>query len=88
MNVKMSSDERLVTLREIAHECFGVETFSLSGQAPDAPVVVSAESIVRALESAYDIGLIAGYRLNRIHAAHSVYERRTHDASAHADVHA
>lgn len=69
MNTKMSRDERLVTLREIAHECFGVETLSLSGQAPDAPVVVCAESIVRALESAYDIGLIAGYRLNRAHAA-------------------
>lgn len=88
MTMNVQGDERLMTLREIAHECFGVETFSLSGEAPDAPLVVCAESIVRALESAYDIGLIAGYRLNRTHTIHPLQERCTHDARARADVHA
>ncbi|WP_201644529.1 hypothetical protein [Paraburkholderia metrosideri] len=57
-------DERLNTLGEIAHECFGVEQFPCSDQA-EIRYVVSVESIARAIESAYDIGLIAGYRLSR-----------------------
>ncbi|MFL9991222.1 hypothetical protein PQR34_07150 [Paraburkholderia sediminicola] len=57
------TDERLNTLSEIAHDCFGVETFP--SDQTEARYVVCAESIARALESAYDIGLIAGYRLTR-----------------------
>jgi hypothetical protein len=58
-----STDERFSTLSEIAHDCFGVEPFP--SDQTEARYVVCAESIARALESAYDIGLIAGYRLTR-----------------------
>lgn len=59
------TDERLSTLGEIAHDCFGVETFPRGSDQAGARYVVCAESIARALESAYDIRLIAGYRLSR-----------------------
>jgi hypothetical protein len=60
-------DERLVTLSEIANDCFGIECLAPQAEARDARyVLVHAGSILRALESAYDIGLIAGYRLHRI----------------------
>jgi hypothetical protein len=59
------TDERLSTLGEIAHDWFGVETSPCGSDQAGARYVVCAESIARALESAYDIGLIAGYRLSR-----------------------
>jgi hypothetical protein len=63
-SLRETTDERLHTLSEIAHDCFGIETFSTTDQT-QARYVVCAASIARALESAYDIGLITGYRLNR-----------------------
>jgi hypothetical protein len=76
-------DERLNTLSAIAQECFGIETLPLAAGAQEARYVIDADSLVRALESAYDIGLIAGYRLNRIHVAHSMPMRHEQEAGAH-----
>ncbi|MFL9991243.1 hypothetical protein PQR34_07035 [Paraburkholderia sediminicola] len=59
------TDERLNTLSEIATECFDVDTFFLSPEMPDLRVAVRPVDIARALESAYDMGLIAGYHLTR-----------------------
>jgi len=59
------SDERLTTLIEIANDCFGIESFSPVRTQPERRYSVCAEDILRALESAYDIGLIVGSRLNQ-----------------------
>jgi hypothetical protein len=59
--MSLLTDERLSTLSEIATDCFDVDfkddhTF-------DDRIFVKPTDIVRALESAYDMGLIAGYQL-------------------------
>jgi hypothetical protein len=59
------TDERLNTLSEIATDCFDVDTLSLNPEKPDLRVMVRPVDIARALESAYDMGLIAGYQLTR-----------------------
>jgi hypothetical protein len=63
-NMPAPIDERLDTLGEIARECFGVEPFLSCTEQAEAHYVVCTKSIARALESAYDIGLIAGYRMS------------------------
>lgn len=66
----MHGDERLSTLSEIANDCLGIEPLASPVQRQDARfVVVRADDIARALESAYDIGLITGYRLHRLDGA-------------------
>jgi hypothetical protein len=55
--------ERLCALSEIAADCFNVDF--LDANTPEFHVSVKPEDIVRALESAYDMGLIAGYHLTR-----------------------
>ncbi|MBB2925984.1 DUF6900 domain-containing protein [Paraburkholderia silvatlantica] len=58
-------DERLEFLLAISRRTLGIESFELTGK-PTADVhLVSAEDIGRALESAYDAGLIVGYRMGR-----------------------
>ena len=57
------TDERLYALSEIAADCFNVDF--LDADAPEYRVSVKPVDIVRALESAYDMGLIAGYQLTR-----------------------
>ena len=59
------TEERVSVLSEIATDCFDVDTFFLDAQQPDMRVTVRPVDIVRALESAYDMGLIAGYHLTR-----------------------
>ncbi|MGF6645770.1 hypothetical protein [Paraburkholderia sp. GAS82] len=59
------TEERLSILSEIATDCFDVETCALNPELPDSRVAVRPVDIVRALESAYDMGLIAGYHLMR-----------------------
>ena len=59
------TEERLSILSEIATNCFDVETCALNPELPDLRVAVRPVDIVRALESAYDMGLIAGYHLMR-----------------------
>lgn len=62
--MKSLCDERLTTLTEIANDCLGIESFSSVTTQPELRYSVCVEDIVRALESAYDIGLIVGCRLN------------------------
>ncbi|WP_042263585.1 DUF6900 domain-containing protein [Paraburkholderia heleia] len=58
-------DERLELLLAISRRTLGIESFELTGK-PTADVhLASAEDIGRALESAYDAGLIVGYRMGR-----------------------
>ncbi|MFM0624801.1 hypothetical protein [Paraburkholderia xenovorans] len=65
--MNMLGDERLDTLSEIANDCLGIAPLASPVQRQDARfVVVRAEDIARALESAYDVGLINGYRLHRL----------------------
>jgi|ERR1700761_9818716 hypothetical protein len=59
------TEERLNVLSEIATDCFDVDTYALTPELPDLRVPVRPVDIVRALESAYDMGLIAGYHLTR-----------------------
>ena len=56
-------DERLISLNEIATDCFHIEPFALDAKWPDVRIALKPADIVRALESAYDLGLIAGYQL-------------------------
>lgn len=56
-------DERLISLDKIATDCFHVGPFALDAKWPDVRVAVKPADIVRALESAYDLGVIAGYQL-------------------------
>jgi hypothetical protein len=58
-------DERLINLNAIATDCLNVDTFALDANQPEIRIAVKPADIVRALESAYDIGLIAGYQLTR-----------------------
>jgi len=58
-------DERLISLNAIATDSFNVEPFALDANQPEIRIAVEPADIVRALESAYDIGLIAGYQLTR-----------------------
>jgi hypothetical protein len=59
------TEERLSILSEIATDCFDVDTYALNPELPDLRVPVRPVDIIRALESAYDMGLIAGYHLMR-----------------------
>jgi hypothetical protein len=48
-------------LLSIARETFDIETFELSGKASVDFRVVSVDNLARALEAAYDAGLMVGY---------------------------
>ena len=65
------TDERLNTLREIVNECLGVDALPSGTERANARYVVCAESVVRALETAYDIGMITGYQLSQASQARS-----------------
>ncbi|MEX3967333.1 hypothetical protein AB4Y42_34750 [Paraburkholderia sp. EG286B] len=58
-------DERLELLMAISRRTLGIESFELTGKPTADAHLVSAEDIGRALESAYDAGLIVGYRMGR-----------------------
>ncbi|MDR7006175.1 DUF6900 domain-containing protein [Paraburkholderia strydomiana] len=58
-------EERLNVLSEIAEECFEVNELSSDCSERETRLSVRVSDIVRALESAYDVGLIAGYHLSR-----------------------
>ncbi|MEX3981971.1 hypothetical protein AB4Y45_23670 [Paraburkholderia sp. EG287A] len=58
-------DERLELLLAISRRTLGIESFELTGKPTTDAHLVSAEDIGRALESAYDAGLIVGYRMGR-----------------------
>jgi hypothetical protein len=51
-------------LLSIAHETLGIATFELSGKASADLRIVRVDSLARALEAAYDAGLITGRRVS------------------------
>ena len=57
------NDERLELLLAIAHKTLGIERFELTGKPTLDYHMVSAEDVARALESAYDAGLLMGHGL-------------------------
>lgn len=58
-------DERTSLLIAIARKTLGIKHFKTTGQ-PDADLhLVSAEALGRALEAAYDAGLLVGHRATR-----------------------
>jgi len=58
-------DERLELLLAISRRTLGIESFELTGKPTADAHLLSADDIGRALESAYDAGLIVGYRMGR-----------------------
>ncbi len=56
-------DERLELLLAISRKTLGIESFESTGEDARDVRMVSAEDVGRALESAYDAGLIVGYRV-------------------------
>lgn len=59
------NDLHMKLLRAIARETLGIETFELTGKPTKDFHVVSVADIARALEAAYDSGLIAGHSVSR-----------------------
>jgi hypothetical protein len=62
---KKMRDERLELLLAISRGTLGIERFELTGKQTADWHLVSAEDVGRALESAYDAGLIIGRRVGR-----------------------
>ncbi|CAG9232635.1 conserved hypothetical protein [Paraburkholderia tropica] len=58
-------DERLELLLAISRRTLGIERFELTGKQTADFHLVSAEDVGRALETAYDAGLIIGHRMGR-----------------------
>ncbi|MFD1561357.1 DUF6900 domain-containing protein [Paraburkholderia silviterrae] len=58
-------DERLELLLAISRRTLGIEGFELTGKQTVDYHLVSVEDVGRALESAYDAGLIVGHRVGR-----------------------
>lgn len=58
-------DERLELLLAISRKTLGVESFELTGKQTLDLYIVSVDDVGRALESAYDVGLIVGHRMGR-----------------------
>jgi hypothetical protein len=56
-------DERFELLEMIASETLGVTSLEPTGKLTADFRVISVENLAHALESAYDIGLVTGYRL-------------------------
>jgi hypothetical protein len=58
-------DERMELLLAISRRTLGIESFELTGKPTADAHMVSVEDVARALESAYDAGLLVGYRMGR-----------------------
>ncbi|MDR3101420.1 MAG: hypothetical protein LBV73_30690 [Paraburkholderia sp.] len=58
-------DERLELLLAISRRTLGIKHFELTGKQTADCHLVSVEDVGRALESAYDAGLIVGRRVGR-----------------------
>ncbi|HKT95087.1 MAG TPA: hypothetical protein VJS30_00950 [Paraburkholderia sp.] len=58
-------DERLELLLAISRRTLGIQRFELTGKQTVDYHLVSAEDVGRALEAAYDAGLIVGHRVGR-----------------------
>lgn len=62
-------DERLKLLLAISRTTLDIESFELTGKAALDHHLVSADDIGRALESAYDAGLLIGHQMGRAECA-------------------
>lgn len=58
------NDARFDLLTLIASENLGIETLEPTGKVTTDFRVVNVERLARALETAYDVGMTAGYRLS------------------------
>ncbi|POR52180.1 hypothetical protein B0G62_105148 [Paraburkholderia eburnea] len=58
-------DERLELLLAISRRTLGIERFELTGKQTVDYHVVSSDDVGRALESAYDAGLVVGRSVGR-----------------------
>lgn len=58
-------DERLVLLRTIAAEVLGIDRLESTGKPTADFRIVNIEQLTRALEAAYDVGLLVGHRVAR-----------------------
>jgi len=65
-------DERFELLLAISRRTLGVDSFELTGKLTTDARLVSADDVGRALESAYDAGLLVGYRMGRAECEESV----------------
>jgi hypothetical protein len=54
------NDERIELLTAIAREALGIETLAPTGKLTADFRVISIENLARALETAYDAGLLVG----------------------------
>ena len=59
------SDAHIELLLAIARENLGIETFKLTGKPSADFRIVSVDDIYRALEAAYDAGLVVGHSVTR-----------------------
>jgi hypothetical protein len=59
------SDAHIELLLAIARENLGIETFELTGKASGDFRIVSVDDVCRALEAAYDAGLVVGHSVTR-----------------------
>jgi len=59
------SDERIDLLLAIARRALDIHTFDVTGERKLDLREVSVEAVGRALEAAYDAGLLVGYRIGR-----------------------
>jgi len=65
------NDERLELLQIISRRTLGIESFESTGKQTLDLHVVSGEDVGRALEAAYDAGLLIGHRMGRAECAQS-----------------
>ena len=65
-------DERLELLLAISRRTLGIESFELTGKLTNDARLVSADDVGRALESAYDAGLLVGYNMARAECEQSI----------------
>ncbi|WP_322105629.1 DUF6900 domain-containing protein [Paraburkholderia sp. J41] len=63
-------DERLELLLAISRRTLGIENFELTGKPTVDLHLLSADDVGRALESAYDAGLLVGHRIGRAECVH------------------
>lgn len=74
------TDERWIRLLEIASEELDIRTFEESGKATTDVRLVRISSVARALERAYDLGLLTGYTVREARVPEAVRSETTRPA--------
>ncbi|MGF6773260.1 hypothetical protein P3T18_005765 [Paraburkholderia sp. GAS199] len=76
MNTTAELDTREDLLLSIAQDTLGIATFELSGK-PSADLrIVRVDSLARALEAAYDAGLMVGHRVGSCSSGRAGWPQR------------